>query len=110
MENFTKIEHEDGSIEYINNISIDPITLEHPVPEDIASLSLSQLEEKILENHIDLIRQERNKKLLECDWTQVADVSLTEEKKNEWILYRQSLRNLPSTIVDVSPINWPSKP
>jgi hypothetical protein len=110
MENFTRIDHEDGSIEYINNSITGSVTITQPIPEDIASLTSDQLQIKILESHKNFVRQERDRRLAECDWTQVADVPLTEEKKNEWILYRQSLRNLPSTIVDVSPINWPSKP
>jgi hypothetical protein len=49
--------------------------------------------------------------LAECDWTQVADVPLSEEKKEEWRTYRQQLRDLISTITEVSiEINWPTKP
>lgn len=110
MENFTRIDHEDGSIEYINNSITGSVTITQPVPEDIAILTSEQLQVKILESHKNFIRQERDKRLAECDWTQVPDVPLTEEKKNEWIMYRQLLRNLPSTIIDISPINWPSKP
>lgn len=110
MENFTRIDHEDGSIEYINNLITGSITITQPVPEDIESLTPEQLQIKILESHKNFVRQERDRRLAECDWTQVSDVPLTEEKKNEWILYRQLLRNLPSTIIDISPINWPLKP
>ncbi len=114
MNGFIEIEKEDGSIEHINmnydEMIANTIISEGPIPEDIASLTPEQLQIKILESHKNFIRQERDRRLAECDWTQVADVPLTEEKKNEWILYRQLLRNLPSTIVDVSPINWPSKP
>ena len=111
MENFTRIEHEDGSIEYVNNIAVDPVILEHPFPEDIASLSLSQLEEKILESHKNFVRQERDKRLAECDWTQNIDSPLSGEKKAEWQTYRQGLRDIISTIINtIDVINWPIKP
>ncbi len=110
MENFTRIEHEDGSIEHINNIITDPVIIDHLVPEDIISLSTDELEAKILENHKNFVRQERDKRLAECDWTQFTDSPLTDEKKNEWQIYRQTLRNLPSTISNLDLINWPAKP
>ena len=114
MNEFIEIEKEDGSIEHINvnydEMVANTIVSEGPIPEDIASLTSEQLQIKILESHKNFVRQERDRRLAECDWTQVTDVPLTEEKKNEWILYRQLLRNLPSTIVDISPINWPLKP
>lgn len=63
------------------------------------------------------IRQERNEKLLKCDWTQVTDNHLTHEKRDEWITYRQALRDITTTqtinIDDecrVSSITWPTEP
>jgi len=44
------------------------------------------------------IRVERNKRLQECDWTQLVDNGLSTDKKAEWIAYRQQLRDLPNTI------------
>ncbi len=41
-------------------------------------------------------RSERNKLLLETDWTQITDSPLTSEKKTEWANYRQALRDLPT--------------
>lgn len=40
----------------------------------------------------------RDKFLASCDWTQLSDNSLTTSKKAEWATYRQSLRDLPSTV------------
>lgn len=114
MSEFIRIEKEDGSIEYINvnydEMVANTVISEGPIPEDIASLTPEQLQVKILESHKNFVRQERDRRLAECDWTQVADVPLTEEEKNEWRTYRQILRDLPSTIVDVSFVNWPLKP
>jgi len=54
------------------------------------------------------LRKERNKRLAECDWTQVADVTLS--NKVNWDTYRQSLRNLPSTIVNPFSVVFPLAP
>ena len=44
------------------------------------------------------LRQERNYKLLMSDWTQGVDSPLTDEKKAEWATYRQTLRDLTTTL------------
>lgn len=61
-------------------------------------------------------RQERNTRLLSCDWTQTNDSPLTEEKKTEWRTYRQALRDFPSSLdlnlepIDVQNLSWPTQP
>tara|TARA_Y100001973_G_C5171832_1_gene319539 strand:- start:78 stop:335 length:258 start_codon:yes stop_codon:yes gene_type:complete len=40
------------------------------------------------------IRQKRNSRLLETDWTQINDSALSDSKKEEYKIYRQSLRDL----------------
>lgn len=55
------------------------------------------------------LRYTRDKLLSECDWTQMPDSPLSEEKKLEWATYRQALRDLPST-VDINNIVYPNKP
>ena len=68
-----------------------------------------------------LLREDRNRKLTETDWTQYRDVSLSND--SDWQIYRQSLRDLPqdfSPIIDIItedgyPIvkeqtDWPEKP
>ena len=56
-----------------------------------------------------IVRSNRNIMLSECDWTQLPDSPLTEEKKAEWITYRQSLRDIT---LQQDPFNiiWPTKP
>ena len=46
-------------------------------------------EEKI-EQLKNCMREERDKRLLKCDWTQTLDNKLSDDKKNEWMLYRQA--------------------
>ena len=64
---------------------------------------------------LDELRISRNMKLLSCDWTQLADSPLTNDKKAEWATYRQELRDLPATVTDINDdrtitVNWPTEP
>ena len=52
----------------------------------------------------------RDGKLSKCDWTQIADVSLTEEQKTAWRTYRQALRDLPGNTEDPKNPIWPTIP
>lgn len=55
------------------------------------------------------IRYQRNQLLKECDWTQIADCTIP--KKAEWTTYRQTLRDLPSTITEPRTFtDWPHNP
>jgi hypothetical protein len=61
------------------------------------------------------LREERNKRLLETDWTQLTDVvsMMNETNIANWKKYRQDLRNLPAkydtddNFKDISQIEWP---
>ena len=43
------------------------------------------------------IRLQRNELLKQSDWTQMNDCPLSDSKKQEWLTYRQELRDLPSS-------------
>lgn len=53
------------------------------------------------------LRIERNKRLSDCDWTQVADAPVDQ---TQWAYYRQTLRNLPEVTVDPRYPLWPNPP
>lgn len=55
------------------------------------------------------VREERNKLLSDCDWTQFQDSPITGSQLTEWQTYRQSLRDITS---QENPYNiiWPTKP
>ena len=68
---------------------------------------------------LNMIREDRNKKLSESDWSQFTDNGLSTEKRTEWITYRQALRDLPSTltidpngtwITTYNSVAWPIRP
>jgi hypothetical protein len=53
------------------------------------------------------VRQQRDAKLSECDWTQVADAPVD---KAVWATYRQALRNVPIQEGFPWTITWPDAP
>jgi hypothetical protein len=53
-------------------------------------------------------RIERNRRLVNSDWTRLDDV--TQINKDAWATYRQQLRDLPSTITDPTRVMWPTPP
>ncbi len=57
-----------------------------------------------------LLRQERDLRLSDCDWTQLVDSPLSTEAKAAWATYRQSLRDLPANTTDPDAPSWPSQP
>lgn len=66
-----------------------------------------------------VLRIERNRRLAECDWTQLKDISLDSIREKNWKEYRQALRDLPNGStpklnsdgdLDMSSVTWPDKP
>lgn len=57
-----------------------------------------------------ILRKQRDKLLSESDWLLAEDYHLTDENYNEWIKYRQLLRDIPSITKDPREVNWPTKP
>ena len=54
-----------------------------------------------------LVRDDRNKRLTETDWTQVADAPVD---KAAWATYRQALRDVPSQAGFPWDVQWPTQP
>jgi hypothetical protein len=69
--------------------------------------------EEEIQNNINVqwnsIRNIRNEKLLESDWTQLPDSPLTNQKQTEWQIYRQYLRDITTQLNPFS-IEWPTPP
>lgn len=55
-------------------------------------------------------RVDRDALLAKSDWTQMADVSLTETQKTAWREYRQALRDVTSQAGFPWQVDWPTKP
>ena len=63
-----------------------------------------------LDMHYATMRQMRNDRLADCDWTQANDTQLSTDSVDEWQVYRQALRDLPATTTDPTNPDWPSAP
>lgn len=53
------------------------------------------------------VRNNRNRLLTECDWTQLTDSPVN---KTAWATYRQELRDVPNQAGFPHNITWPNKP
>ena len=82
-----------------------------------------EINQKIAELNVGVaqkaLRDERNRRLAETDWTQLKDVDLDIIRERDWNNYRQALRDLPSKSnpkldsrgnLDISSVTWPTKP
>jgi len=56
----------------------------------------------------DQLRSTRNYLLRTTDWTQGSDITL--ENEEEWVAYRQALRDLPANTDDPTNPEWPEPP
>jgi len=61
------------------------------------------------DNFLTNLRNKRNALLNETDWTVLPDAPLSEQKKVEYLVYRQALRNLPQTQT-YDTLIWPLRP
>jgi hypothetical protein len=70
----------------------------------------AKLQELMAAQSLKELRQERNRLLVECDWTQLPNVPLPGAKKYEWETYRQALRDITQTTEDPRNPVWPTQP
>ena len=54
------------------------------------------------------LRQVRDQKLVESDWTQNRDVTLSNDA--DWKTYRQALRDITKSATSLDDVTWPEKP
>ncbi len=59
---------------------------------------------------VDEHRMVRNMRLMQSDWTQLPDVSLSAEKKAKWNVYRQELRDISGQEGFPWTVTWPTQP
>ena len=52
----------------------------------------------------------RNWLLADSDWTQISDVSMDNDLRNEWSVYRQALRDITAQNTFPETIQWPTIP
>ncbi len=97
------------------NIHWDDETQTKPTEEEVNN----KIEELKISEPFRLLREERNKRIAETDWTQLKDIDLDIIRERNWKNYRQALRDLPAKSnpklnsfggLDMSSVSWPDKP
>lgn len=68
----------------------------------------AKLKQKKIDDKWNTMRAKRTELLRETDFTQLADVPLTQEVKDKYENYRQALRDLPDNIVDIDDFEYPN--
>jgi Phage tail assembly chaperone protein len=58
----------------------------------------------------DAVRAYRNQELAACDHVLLSDVPMAPEKKQEWIVYRQALRDITKDFTDPTQVTFPPEP
>ena len=64
----------------------------------------SEVNAKIAEMDLNEVRQVRNQKLAETDWTQSRDVTLSND--SAWATYRQALRDITDSATSLEDVAW----
>jgi len=83
--------------------------------EDTTSRPTRELVEAKLQELIDAqpwkeLREERNKRLTECDWVAMKAFTTDTPVPDEWKAYMQALRDLPANTADPENPVWPEPP
>tara|TARA_Y100001970_G_scaffold293602_1_gene441504 strand:+ start:827 stop:1177 length:351 start_codon:yes stop_codon:yes gene_type:complete len=108
----------DANIRVLDNLNIrndydtDLNCIGTPIDNNVLQAAILESRTFVAKN---VIRRERNRLLLASDWVVLSDVNLA--NKNEWITYRQQLRDI-TTIHNITmdnngnitDITWPTPP
>lgn len=79
-----------------------------PVPPEADSVTFTTVP-RPTEIAWTVVRRRRNEKLRDSDWTQMPDNGIEPTKKQEWVAYRQKLRDITKEQAPHS-IIWPTPP
>lgn len=90
-----------------NNIWYQSVTELEAVAAGIPD---ANIKEAIKQATFEPVRSKRDYLIKETDWTQIPDAPLSNEKKAEFTVYRQALRDIPQAYPDPDTIVWPEKP
>jgi hypothetical protein len=93
----------------LNKRSVNAITGEVTVtPLSAEEIAEREAYERDVQPGVDLelLREERNRRLAETDYLALSDATLSEDMRT----YRQALRDLPDNTSDPANPTWPVKP
>jgi hypothetical protein len=91
-----------------NNIEMESLNNDfyQPIEENVLPPSIGLTHEQFLAN----VRSERNTKLIATDWTVLPDSPLSNELKQQYIVYRQALRDITEGLNSYQDLVWPIQP
>ena len=92
------------------NTDYDLIKFEDGYEKPTKEVFYTKYNELLKNTQLEKLRSQRNEKLRHSDFSMLPDYNLTPENENEWIEYRQALRDLPSTTEDPENPIWPEPP
>jgi len=93
----------------INGVQV-PFTAEEEAQRDAEELAYAN---GAFDRAMADLRQKRDKDLVNSDWTQLGDTTLTNSQKQAWMQFRSELRNITNgltTVEDVNNLDYPNKP
>lgn len=104
----------DGSYDATLNYIIDGNVIEKPKrPSEHHEFNYETkqwFDWRTTEMQLEFARQERNRLLIDSDWTQMPDSPLDAAQRALWAAYRQALRDVPSQPGFPANIIWPIQP
>lgn len=92
---------------HFNGVTYLDSTVEYLLSQGISQQSIN---EAINSQLWALVRNERDNKISQTDWTQMPDSPLPVDKKTEFAAYRQALRDIPQTFKKPDEVDWPPVP
>lgn len=86
--------------------------LRQATPDEISEMeaSFAAANEAMADTKLQNVRLQRNAFLASTDWTVLPDSPLSAEKKAEYEVYRQALRDLMNGLENADDVVFPDKP
>jgi hypothetical protein len=88
--------------EIIHNVTTGEI-----IERELSTEETAALEQSLINHAWHILRQERNARLADSDWTVATDSPVNVAA---WTAYRQALRDLPANTTDPADPVWPTPP
>ena len=92
------------------NVDYDLIKFEDGYEKPSREVFYTKYNELLRNIHLETLRNQRNEKLQQSDFSMLPDHRLSRENEEEWKVYRQSLRDIPSTTENPENPVWPERP
>ena len=92
------------------NVDYDLIKFEDGYEKPSREVFYSKYNELLKNIHLETLRKQRNEKLGQSDFSMLPDHRVSRENEEEWKVYRQSLRDIPSTTENPENPVWPERP